>query len=255
MDSWFSNVYPDMNKNWYKKYYSFNYALENSDVIDFLSPFIYQGVVERGLKIDLNNVSICPCSFVDYSNCKSGNKEDFEIAFASRLELDKNPLIFLKAAQIVLDKHANVKFHLLGEGSLKDEVLDFISTNKLSSKINYQFHKNPPEIFAETSVFVSIQTTNNYPSQSVLEAMACGNAIIASDVGDTKMFVNEKNGILINLDLDSLVSALENLIKNPTKTKELGNNAKKFVKINHNVEKAEKYYKDLFQKAYDKVFI
>lgn len=255
MDSWFSNVYPDMNKNWYKKYYSFNYALENSDVIDFLSPFIYQGVAERGLKIDLNNVSICPCSFIDYSNCKSGNKEDFEIAFASRLEPDKNPLLFLRGAQSILNKYTNVKFHLLGEGSLTDEVQNFISANKLSSKINFQYHKNPPEIFAETSVFVSIQTTNNYPSQSVLEAMACSNAIIASDVGDTKMFVNEKNGILINLNLDSLVSALEYLIRNPAKTKELGDNAKKFVKLNHNIEKTENYYNELFQKAYDKVFM
>jgi hypothetical protein len=40
MDSWFSDVLPKEKKYWYRKYSSFNYALENSDIVDFLSPFI-----------------------------------------------------------------------------------------------------------------------------------------------------------------------------------------------------------------------
>ena len=50
MDSWFREVMPKEKKYWYRKFSAFNYALENSDYIDFLSPFILEGVKERGLK-------------------------------------------------------------------------------------------------------------------------------------------------------------------------------------------------------------
>ena len=73
-------------KYWYRKFSSFNYALENSDYIDFLSPFILEGVKERGMKIKEESVSITPCSFTDYSKCRMGNKSIFQVAFAGRLE-------------------------------------------------------------------------------------------------------------------------------------------------------------------------
>ena len=50
---------------------------------------------------------------------------------------------------------------------------------------------------------------------SLLEAMACGNAIIASKRGDTELFINSSNGLLIDLNKSELVSAMELLINNP----------------------------------------
>ena len=95
---------------------------------------------------------------------------------------------------------------------------------------------------ADTSVFVSIQTTNNYPSQSVLEAMGCGNAIIATDVGDTRMFINENNGILINLEVSKLVNAIETLYLNKDLREQLGIYAYSYVRENHSIEKMAEYY-------------
>ena len=46
----------------------------------------------------------------------------------------------------------------------------------------------------------------------ILEAMACGCAIIATDVGAVKTMVNEKNGSLIKND--DIVTELEKAIKN-----------------------------------------
>ncbi|MBS4034554.1 MAG: glycosyltransferase family 4 protein [Ignavibacterium sp.] len=96
------------------------------------------------------------------------------------------------------------------------------------------------------SVFVSIQTTNNYPSQSVLEAMGCGNAIIATDVGDTRMFINDKNGILIGLNINNLVNAIESLYLNKELSLRLGMNAYSYVRENHTIDKMADYYINLF---------
>ena len=249
MDSWFSEVHSDMKKLWYRKYYSFNFAMENCDVIDFLSPYILEGVKERNVIIKESSVSVAPCSFTDYSKCFIGNKSKIEIAFSSRLEPDKNPMIYLEAAKSIAAKYPFVKFHLLGEGTLVNKIKTYIEMNNLTDKVNFRFHNNPPEILAETSIFVSIQSNTNYPSQSVLEAMACGNAIIASNTGDTKLFIHNENGILIGLTKEELISALEKLINDSVLTKNLGTNAREFAIKNHTEEKYVKYFMGLIQKA------
>ncbi|MBZ0201820.1 MAG: glycosyltransferase family 4 protein [Ignavibacteria bacterium] len=249
MDSWFSDVLTDMKTMWYRKYYSFNYAMENSDIVDFLSPYIAEGVEKRNVNIPGEKIAIAPCSFADYSKCTPGKKVNIEIAFSGRMEPDKNPMLYLKAAREILKTRSDVTFHVMGEGSLVNEVSDFIAQNDLSDKINFRFHPNPPEVLAETSLFVSLQTGTNYPSQSILEAMACGNAIIASNTGDTGLFINSANGVLVELELNDIVKALTLLINDNARTKKMGEAARTFALQNHTIEKAADYYIGLIEKA------
>jgi glycosyltransferase involved in cell wall biosynthesis len=228
--------------------------MEHADYVDFLSPYIYEGVKKRNINISEDAVSVAPCSFIDYSKCSAGNKSQFEIAFSARLEPDKNPLMFLESAKTVHSKYPEVTFHLLGEGTLVPEIDNFITQNKMESYVNFRFHKNPPEIFANTSVFVSLQTGTNYPSQSVLEAMACGNAVSASNTGDTRLFINETNGLMINIHTGELASAIEKLINDKQLVKTLGTNARAFALENHTAEKYIDYFTRLVQKAYSKNF-
>jgi glycosyltransferase involved in cell wall biosynthesis len=254
MDSWFSEVHRDMKLLWYRKYYSFNYIMENADFVDFLSPYILEGVKQRNVQMKPEAISIAPCSFADYSKCKVGDKSQIEVAFSARLEPDKNPLMFLEAAATLHKKYPGIKFHLMGEGSLVFEIEKFIKESGLSEAVNFKFHKNPPEVFANTGIIVSLQTGTNYPSQTLLEAMACANAVVASNTGDTKLFISENNGLLIVLDANELVKALEELINNPTRLHQMGNNARELVLTSHTAEKYCEYFISLVQKAYNKNF-
>lgn len=254
MDSWFTGVNEDVNKLWYRKYYSSNYSLEYSDELDFLSPYIAEGIKQRGVKLIEERIHISPCSFIDYSKCKAGDKKNIKIAFCSRLEPDKNPLLYLEAVKEITKIHPSVRFYLLGEGTLVYEIESYIKLNHLENIVKFSFHKNPPEIFAKTGIFVSLQTGTNYPSQSVLEAMACGNAIVASNTGDTSLFINNKNGLLVNLDVKSLVKALDTLIKDPEKTHKLGAEGSRFVRNEHTIEKYTEYFISVLLSAYKRNF-
>jgi glycosyltransferase involved in cell wall biosynthesis len=254
MDSWFTDVLTDTKKLWYRKYYSFNYALENADMVDFLSPYVLEGVKKRGVNVIENRASVTACSFADYTKCSAGGKSTFEIAFAARLEPDKNPMMYLEAANVIHAEFPDVKFHLLGEGTLVNEINGFLRANNLGDAVNFRFHNNPPEIFSETNVFVSLQSGTNYPSQSVLEAMACANAIVACNTGDTNLFINSSNGVLIDLNTENLIAALRELIQNTGRTKSLGAAGRNYVLKNHTLEKAAEYYTELYSKAYSKVF-
>ena len=158
-------------------------------------------------------------------------------------------MLYLEAANEIILKYPVVKFHLLGEGTLVNEITNYIESHNLAANINFQFHNNPPAILANTSIFVSIQANTNYPSQSVLEAMACGNAIVASNTGDTSMFINSKNGILIELTKTDLVAAFEKLINDTAGTKILGINAREFAINNHTENKYIEYFTTLVKKA------
>jgi glycosyltransferase involved in cell wall biosynthesis len=254
MDSWFCDVHRDMKKLWYRKYYSYNFAMENCDVADFLSPYILNGVKEIGVRLKAENVSVSPCSFIDYSKCKDGEKKNPEVVFCSRLEPDKNPLLYLEAAKAILKNHPDIKFHLLGEGSLVNEIKQYIEENNLGENINFTFHKNPPELFSRTLIFVSLQASTNYPSQSLLEAMACGNAVVASDTGDTRMLVNENNGILVPLNAEKIAVAIEFLLNRKEHALKLGRQGSNDVRTGHNIENYSNYFLGLVQKAYEKIF-
>jgi len=83
--------------------------------------------------------------------------------------------------------------------------------------------------------------------------MACGCAIVATDVGDTRMFINNNNGILINLRLDELVSAIEKLYIDSGLAVKLGNFAYNYVREKHTIENMANYYISIFEKVYKKI--
>lgn len=69
-------------------------------------------------------------------------------------------------------------------------------------------------------------------SLSCIEAMACGKAVITTNVGGlTNLVIDHYNGLLINPDERELAFALEKLIDDPALRKELGKNAQEVAKV------------------------
>jgi glycosyltransferase involved in cell wall biosynthesis len=161
----------------------------------------------------------------------------------ARLTKIKNPLLFLDAIKIYNKKRENkTLFLILGHGVLEDEIISYIQKNNLKN-VNFLGAIYEPWKYLRTSkVFVSIQQDENYPSQSLLEAMACENAIIASDVGETRKLVTENEGILVNLDAEEIAEAIYKLISDNELCERLGKNARKKAIIDHNIEKYCEYF-------------
>jgi glycosyltransferase involved in cell wall biosynthesis len=69
----------------------------------------------------------------------------------------------------------------------------------------------------QSRLFVSTQETENFTSLAMLEAMACGNAILARDVGQTRKFVRPRaNGILVaSDDPDAVADGLLTYLNHP----------------------------------------
>lgn len=117
--------------------------------------------------------------------------------------------------------------------------------NKISvGKIIFEDYKNIDRALKEGYIFLSLQKYDNYPSQSLIEAMAFGCTIIATNTGETSRIVNEDFGnILISNDTDDLVKAIINLLNQPN-TPNLSNID--FILKNHTIESYSKYFLENF---------
>jgi glycosyltransferase involved in cell wall biosynthesis len=136
----------------------------------------------------------------------------------------------------------DIKFYIIGEGGLEENIKEYISSNQLTNAFFIGMTLEPWKYLRKSKVFVSIQQVNNYPSQSLIEAMACENAIIASDVGETRMLVTENEGILVDLNPESIAKAMYKLLSTDGLIERLGSNARRKVIENHTVEKFAGYF-------------
>jgi glycosyltransferase involved in cell wall biosynthesis len=177
------------------------------------------------------------------------NKKN-EIIFAARLNQQKQPLFFLQAIQILkkdfFDQVKEWKFLIYGKGPLEGVVKKFIQENNLEDVVSLRASSDLSQVFAHTKCFVSTQDYENFPSLSMCEAMAAGNAIIARNVGQTEYFVkHNKNGFLIGEDTpQGLADVLKMYISNTHLHQDMQNESIRLTKDEHT---APNFIKDIDQ--------
>lgn len=189
------------------------WAMQYSHAIDALSKSIRQDLVGRG--INESKILTAPCSFTDTSRCHPGGRRERWIVFVGRFIEEKAPLLLARAIPRVLARYPDVHFYFLGRGYLERELRALVDELAICEHVTIRFEPRPMKILSRSTIFVSLQVTENYPSQSLLEAMACGNAIVATDVGETWRLVDKQNGIRIPPTEEALADAILQLLGNP----------------------------------------
>jgi glycosyltransferase involved in cell wall biosynthesis len=225
--------------------YSEYWVLKNADKIDFLSPNIVELYNKKIGHIEDKRITITPNSFINYDNYYPDANKENNVIFLSRLWPKKNPILFLQSIKLFNEKYKDItyiNYYIIGEGGLEENIKEYILKNKLPNTYFIGRTLEPWEYLRKSKVFISIQQINNYPSQSLIEAMACENAIIASNVGETKLLVTENEGILVDLNPESIADAIYKLFTTQGLIERLGANARKKVIENHSVEKYADYF-------------
>jgi GalNAc-alpha-(1->4)-GalNAc-alpha-(1->3)-diNAcBac-PP-undecaprenol alpha-1,4-N-acetyl-D-galactosaminyltransferase len=206
--------------------------------------------LDNNIKKQLENIElfnnhvlyVSPCSFIDYSKIHPSdfNKKNV-ITFCGRLIDIKGLEILLPAIKDCVLSCPEINFKIIGDGPLKDSIKEFIAKNQLQDNVELFYSTNPIDEFNSSKIFLSLQKFENYPSQSLLEAMACSNAVIATNVGVTKTLIDENVGVLINYDSEELKIKILELFYNEKLTKTLGYNAREKVIKEHTVSKFYDY--------------
>ena len=228
-------------KRIYKALY--NELISKNYIIDCLSQNITNTIIST---IDKQSAMVytSPNSFIDYTNteCLFYEKQDV-ISFAGRFTEAKGVFLLLDTIKYVLKRNSNLRFLILGYGKLEENIKNFIKNNDLTSKVSVFYTSEPKTFLKQSKVFLSLQLIENYPSQSLIEAMACKNFIIATDVGLTYKLVNKHSGKRVNSDPILVGKAIIESFNDQAMLEEKGKFAREYVMKIHTVENYYKYIK------------
>ncbi len=175
-----------------------------------------------------DKIRIAPCSFTDTSLVEHHQERDIDVLMLARYVEGKG----YDLLEEINSFFSEINLHLCGSGPLDI---------RIKNGLQYET-KAPFSVLGRSKIFLSLQKTENYPSQSLLEAMASGCAIIATDVGETRKMLNEHCAILIPYCSNALKEAISFLLDNPSLCKKMGNVAIKRLKEEHNVNVYADYF-------------
>ena len=117
-------------------------------------------------------------------NSKVKNKEVINIGMVGRFESHKDQKSLIKAIKILKNRGLFTKLFLVGDGSLKEELIELSNNLNLSKEVYFLGARNDIEsVLNKFDIFAFSTTVNEGFGIAMAEAMGKGLPIIASDVG------------------------------------------------------------------------
>lgn len=158
---------------------------------------------------------------------KSG---DLFVTNISCLKPQKKPSDFVKLAHILIKEmgHDSVKFLLIGDGELRDEVKEAISCYNLDKYVcALGWRRDAQYILRKSDVFVLNSLWEGLP-RALVEAMYLEKPCAAYNVDGINDIISDgENGFLANvLDVGELARKVDILLKDPQKRSEMGKKAR-----------------------------
>jgi glycogen(starch) synthase len=189
------------------------------------------------------------CNFNSNKNNASENNK-VNITFIGRLEPWKGPDLFIKLARKIVNHNKNdIRFTVVGDGSLKNKLLN--KTRDLPiTFLGTVNHDKIPEVLSETTILILPSRLEGLPTVCI-EASACGVPIIASNVGGTSEIVQHGyNGFLFDpSDLNLAFESSLKVIDSNKLRKNMGSNGirlvHKYFTWDNIINKVEKVYKKI----------
>ena len=162
----------------------------------------------------------------------------------------KGHKFLVRAAETLLNRYDNVSFFIAGRGRLQESLQAEIEDKKLGGRFQLLgFRADVTSLLQATDIYVMPSLSEGLPL-SLLEAMASGKAIVASDVGGIgEIISSQKSGLLVEPgSATQLVSAISNLVAYPDIRRTIGGAAQREVSRNFGMSKMVEQYCNLYGK-------
>jgi glycosyltransferase involved in cell wall biosynthesis len=146
------------------------------------------------------------------------------IGIVARLDRLKDHATLLRAAKLLLDRSRVFRLVIVGDGDLRRPLESLANELGIADLVHFAGHQphrpNPHTVF---DVSVLCSTAEGFPN-SVLEAMAAGRPVVATNVGGVPDAVeHERTGLLVPpSDAGVLADALESLLTDERRRLALG---------------------------------
>ena len=150
--------------------------------------------------------------------------------FAARIEKLKGPMILIEALGVAAQRHQNICLNIAGDGSQRQKIAARAKALSVASQYRYHGVYTHPEersaFMRSLDVFVMPSFTEGTPN-CIVEAMAHGKPIIASEVGGVPDMIGDDAGILVPAgDVKALAKAMLRLSRDEELRRSMGHVAR-----------------------------
>jgi glycosyltransferase involved in cell wall biosynthesis len=152
---------------------------------------------------------------------------DFDVVSLRSWEPNYNIDLIVEAFSrfLMLRPHSHARLHLLGGGSQQAALEQRVQELRLLQQVRLHGRVGDAEMVSaiqHSRVSISVPTSDA-TSVSVLESMACGLPLIASDLPANRQWIDERGGWIVPVrDVDAVTQALVSAYDQPTQAQQMG---------------------------------
>jgi glycosyltransferase involved in cell wall biosynthesis len=171
------------------------------------------------------------------------------IGTIGRLTFQKGQKYLIEAVSKIKEKFPKIMLLVVGDGPMKEELQNYAKTLGLNEHVIFTgSRRDVPALLAAMDIFVLPSLWEGLPN-ALLEAMASGKSIIATDILPVREVINsEKEGILFpSRNSSAIASSIEFLLVNKTFAVIIGNNAQKRAYSDFNITTTVDKYTNLYE--------
>lgn len=179
-----------------------------------------------------------------------------DLVWIGQLSHRKQPFVFLQILALLEQKGVSFRARILGSGPLENAVIsklreyDFCSEVKFEGSVSFEKVKE----FLFTSDIL-VHTSYREASTNIIpEAMACGTAIVAHNIGGISLLVNEFTGRLVDLvNPSTSADEFSEIIEEYWHDRSLLNNHKRFASERARILSWDNYYSQTLSEIYNDI--
>jgi glycosyltransferase EpsD len=167
------------------------------------------------------------------------NPEDFLMFYAAEFNKNKNQQFLIKALALIKDELPKTRLLLAGDGPLLEECKKLAINLGIEEKVHFLGFRDDIEALLKMSDIAVASSYREGLPVNVMEAMACGLPVIASDNrGHRELIRDEGNGWLVQLlDGEYMSEKIKLLSKNEEMRVTYGSNGSQTIKNKYAIDK------------------
>lgn len=233
-----------------------------ADKIIAISKSEYDSALEKNIckenKICLIENGIDIEAYKDYEKYKENMKKHYKleedsivVGIVGRISEQKDPMTSIKAATQIIKQNRKIYFMFVGDGELKEKILQFAKEQKVDSNIIITGWVK------EVKTYISMFDIALLPSKwegfglAILEYMICKKPIIATNIGGIANILNKHNSAFFikKGNEKDIVEHIKYIINNPKKVEKIVEqnyeDCKNRFSIKTEVKKHEKLFEEI----------
>jgi glycosyltransferase involved in cell wall biosynthesis len=170
------------------------------------------------------------------------------IAMVACLREEKRIDVLVRAASRILARHPEAEFLIAGDGTCRDQLMTLARETGVMHRFHFLGHRDDvPAVLAQADVFVLPSRSEASPN-SVIEAMAAGLPVVATNVGGIPELVAEgQTGRLVAPgDPEALAGALLDMLEHPERAADFGRAGRRRIEDTYSFDRMVEQFETLY---------